>query len=106
MIAGVWTSVCVAFPAIQAKAEGYNVYFVTDASGDPSVMASQTTLARMTQAGIIPISTNAVVCEFQRTWNRPDAAEFAALYAGFNPNYQAVIESYTKAQEVAAPPSK
>ena len=103
VIAGVWTSVCVAFPAIQAKAEGYNVYFVTDASGDPSVMASQTTLARMTQAGVIPISTNAVVCEFQRTWNRPDAAECAALYAAFNPNYQAVIESYKKAQEAAAP---
>ena len=40
VIAGVWTSVCVAFPALQAKAEGYNVYFVTDASGDPSPMAS------------------------------------------------------------------
>ncbi len=101
VIAGVWTSVCVAFPAIQAKAEGYNVYFVTDASGDPSVMASQTTIARMTQAGIIPISTNAVVGEFQRTWNRPDAAEFAALYGEFIPHYQAVIESYKKAQEVA-----
>ena len=48
----------------------------------------------LTQAGIIPISTNAVFCEFQRTWNRPDAAEFAELYAGSNPNYQAVIESY------------
>lgn len=67
-------------------------------------MASQTTIARMTQAGVIPISTNAVVGEFQRTWNRPDAAEFAALYAAFIPNYQAVIESYKKAQEVAAPP--
>jgi nicotinamidase-related amidase len=101
VIAGVWTSVCVAFPAIQAKAEGYNVYFVTDASGDPSLMASQTTIARMTQAGITPISTNAVVCEFQRTWNRPDAAEYGALYGVFNPHYQAVIESYKKAQEAA-----
>src|SRR5262245_48983642 len=57
IIAGVWTSVCVAFPALQAKAEGFNVYFVTDASGDPSPMASQTTIARLTQAGIIPMST-------------------------------------------------
>jgi nicotinamidase-related amidase len=101
VIAGVWTSVCVAFPAIQAKAEGFNVYFVTDASGDPSVMASQTTIARMAQAGITPISTNAVVCEFQRTWNRPDAAAYGALYPSFAPNYQAVVESYTKAQDVA-----
>ncbi|MCI0365635.1 MAG: hydrolase [Phycisphaerales bacterium] len=99
IIAGVWTSVCVAFPALQAKAEGYNVYFVTDASGDPSVMASQTTVARLAQAGIIPMSTNAVFCEVQRTWNRPDAAEYAQLYAMYAPNYQAVIESHKKAQE-------
>jgi nicotinamidase-related amidase len=101
VIAGVWTSVCVAFPALQAKAEGYNVYFVTDASGDPSMMASQTTIARMAQAGVVPMSTNAVFCEVQRTWNRPDAAQYAELYAAYSPNYQAVIESYTKAQEVS-----
>ncbi len=34
VIAGVWTSVCVAFPALQAKADGYKVYCVMDASGD------------------------------------------------------------------------
>jgi nicotinamidase-related amidase len=106
VIAGVWTSVCVAFPAIQAKAEGYNVYFVTDASGDPSPMASLTTIARLTQAGIIPVTTNAVFCEVQRTWNRPDAAEYGALYAAYSPHYQAVIESYDKAQAVAKQPEK
>lgn len=47
IIAGVWTSVCVAFPALQTKAEGYNVYAVIDASGDLSEMASRTTLARL-----------------------------------------------------------
>jgi len=99
VIAGVWTSVCVAFPALQAKADGYKVYFVTDASGDPSVMASQTTIARMTQAGIIPVSTNAVLCEFQRTWNRPDAAQWGAIYGLVAPNYKAVAESYKRAQE-------
>ena len=101
IMAGVWTSVCVAFPALQAKADGYNVYFVTDASGDPSVMASQTTLARMAQAGIIPVSTNAVLCEFQRTWNRPDAAQWGGIYAQLVPHYKAVAESYTRAQEAA-----
>ena len=99
IIAGVWTSVCVAFPALQAKAEGYKVYAVMDASGDPSEMASRTTLARLSQAGVVPMSTNAVFCELQRTWNRPDAADFAALYAAYAPNYQAVMESYQKAQE-------
>jgi len=98
IMAGVWTSVCVAFPALQAKADGYRVYFVTDASGDPSVMASQTTLARLAQAGIIPTSANAVMCEFQRTWRRPEAAEFGKLYPLVAPNYGAVAESYQRAQ--------
>ncbi len=106
IMAGVWTSVCVVFPAIQAKAEGYDVYAVIDASGDMSPMASQTTLARLVQAGVVPITTNAVVGELQRTWNRPDAAEFAALYGLFAPHYRAVIESYQKAQDVARQPKK
>jgi nicotinamidase-related amidase len=99
VIAGVWTSVCVAFPALQAQADGYKVYYVTDASGDPSEMAFHTTLARMTQAGVIPVTTNVVLCELQRTWNRPDAVQWGALYSELVPNYQAVAESYKKAQE-------
>jgi nicotinamidase-related amidase len=103
IMAGVWTSVCVAFPAIQAKAEGYTVYAVIDASGDMSQMASQAALDRMTQAGIIPVTTNVVVTEVQRTWNRPDAAQYAELYAEFAPHYRAAIESYQKARESIAP---
>jgi nicotinamidase-related amidase len=101
IMAGVWTSVCVAFPALQAQADGYKVYFVMDASGDPSEMASRTTLARLTQAGIIPVTTNAVMSEVQRTWNRPDAARWGALYNELVPNYQAASESYKRAQEAA-----
>jgi nicotinamidase-related amidase len=101
VMAGVWTSVCVAFPALQAQADGYKVYAVIDASGDPSEMASRTTLARLAQAGIIPVTTNAVMGEFQRTWNRPDAARWGALYNELVPNYRAASESYQRAQEAA-----
>ena len=69
--------------------------------GDMSEMASQATLARMTQAGIVPVTTNVILCEFQRTWNRPDAAEWGALYSELVPHYRAVSESYRKAQDVA-----
>src|SRR6267154_4217734 len=58
IICGVWTSVCVMFPALDAKAAGFKVYAVMDASGDPSEFVSRTTLARFIQAGIIPTSTN------------------------------------------------
>ena len=101
VIAGVWTSVCVMFPALDAKAAGYKVYAVIDASGDPSELASRTTLARFAQAGVIPTTANAVLSEMHRTWNRPEAAELAKLYALAAPNYGAVIESYQKAQEAA-----
>lgn len=98
VIAGVWTSVCVAFPALEAMADGYKVYFVTDASGDVSVMASCATLARLAGAGAIPVTTNVVVAELQRTWNRPDSAQWAELYQEAVPSYQAVVESHRHAQ--------
>src|SRR5499426_4717743 len=102
IMAGVWTSVCVMFPALDATAAGYKVYAVMDASGDPSEMASRTSLARFVQGGVIPTTTNAVVCEAHRTWRRPEAAELAKLYGLVAPNYAAVAESYQKAREVAA----
>ena len=100
IMAGVWTSVCVMFPALDATAAGYKVYAVIDASGDPSEMVSRTTLARFIQAGVVPTTANAVICEIHRTWNRPEAAELAKLYTIVAPNYGAVIESYQKAQDV------
>jgi len=101
IMAGVWTSVCVMFPALDAKMAGYKVYAVIDASGDPSEMASRTSLARFVQGGVIPTTTNAVLSEVHRTWNRPEAAEIGGLYAHVSPNYAAVVESYMKAHEVA-----
>lgn len=89
------------FPALDAKAAGFKVYAVIDASGDPSEMVSQVTLARFAQAGVIATTANAVLCEVHRTWNRPEAAEIAKLYTMVAPNYAALIESYQKAQEVS-----
>jgi nicotinamidase-related amidase len=100
IIAGVWTSVCVLFPALDATAAGFKVYAVIDASGDPNELASRTTLARLVQGGVVPTSANAVLSEVHRTWNRPEAAELAKLYGLVAPNYAAVIESYQKAREV------
>lgn len=88
------------FPALDAKAAGFNVYAVIDSSGDLSEMVSRTTLARFAQAGVVPTTANAVLCEIHRTWNRPEAAELAKLYTIVAPNYGAVIESYQKAQDV------
>jgi nicotinamidase-related amidase len=104
IMAGVWTSVCVMFPALDATAAGFKVYAVIDASGDPSEMVSRTTLARFVQGGVVPTTVNAVVSEIHRTWNRPEAAELAQLYTMYAPNYRAVMESYQMAQQAAKTP--
>ena len=100
-MAGVWTSVCVMFPALDAKLAGYKVYAVMDASGDVSDMANRTSLARFVQGGVVPTTTNAVLSEVHRGWNRPEAGAIGALYAHVSPNYAAVVESYRKAQDAA-----
>jgi len=105
VMAGVWTSVCVMFPALDAQAAGYEVYAVIDASGDPSEMASRVSLARFVQGGVKPTTTNALLSELHRTWARPEAADLAQLYALAAPNYGAVMESYQRAQEAARQPS-
>jgi nicotinamidase-related amidase len=106
IMAGVWTSVCVMFPALDATAAGFKVYAVIDASGDPSEMVSRTTLARFVQGGVVPTTVNAVVSEIHRTWNRPEAAELAQLYTMYAPNYRAVMESYQMAQQAAKTPAR
>jgi hypothetical protein len=64
-------------------------------------MAQEITLARVVQAGVVPMDTAAVASELQKTWNRDDAMEWAAIYTKIFPAYQLLIESYTKAQDVA-----
>src|SRR5258708_29309131 len=89
-----------AFPSIAAVHEGYQVFAVIDASGTYSKMAQEITLARVVQAGVIPMDTAAVASELQKTWNRADAPEWAEVYTKLFPSYGLLIESYTKAQEV------
>jgi hypothetical protein len=90
-----------AFPALSALAEGYKVFVIVDASGNWSKMATDITLARMIQAGVMPIDTFAVLGELMSTWNRPDAMDFAAIMVdNIMPAYRALIESYDKAQSV------
>lgn len=100
IIAGTITSVCMAFPAISAVHDGYKVFAVVDASGTYSKMAQEITLARVVQAGVVPIDTGAVASELQRSWNRDDAQEWAKVYTKIFPPYQLLIESYMKAQQV------
>lgn len=100
VMTGTLTSVCLAFPAIRAAAAGYKVYAVVDASGNWSSMATDLTIARLAQAGVVPIDTFAVIGELQQTWNRPDALDYANIFGeNILPNYRLLMESRDSVQE-------
>jgi nicotinamidase-related amidase len=74
IVAGLFTEICVAMPAIQALGEGYDVFVVTDACGGVSVEAHEMAVRRMVQAGVVPINWMAVLGEWQRDWAREKTA--------------------------------
>ena len=100
IIAGTVTSVCLAFPAISAVHDGYKVFALPDASGTYSKMAEEISLARMVQAGIIPMDTSSAIAELQFTWHREDWEKWAQLWSRVFTNYGLLLESYAKAVEV------
>jgi nicotinamidase-related amidase len=67
-----WTEVCMAFTALDAMREGYEVYPVVDAIGGTSVEAHRADLERVVRAGGKPISWVSLACELQRDWGRQD----------------------------------
>jgi nicotinamidase-related amidase len=79
VMAALWTEICLAFPAIQALGEGYEVYFVTDASGGISDEAHQMGIQRMIQAGAVPLTSMVFMAELQRDWQRGTAAAVAEM---------------------------
>ncbi|PZR25263.1 MAG: hydrolase [Citrobacter freundii] len=72
VFAGLWTGVCIVGPALSAKAEGYDVYVITDASGDVSKEAHEMAIQRMVQIGVKPITSIQYLLELQRDWARSE----------------------------------
>ena len=72
IICALWTEICMAFTALDALREGYEVYPVVDAIGGTSPEAHRAGLDRVIQAGGQPISWVSLACELQRDWARQD----------------------------------
>jgi nicotinamidase-related amidase len=72
IMAALWTEVCLVHPALDALAEGYEVYPVVDAVGGTSRVAHEAGLSRLVQAGAKPTSWVQLICELQRDWNRAE----------------------------------
>jgi nicotinamidase-related amidase len=74
ILAGLWTEICVAMPAIQAAGEGWDVTVITDASGAVSVEAHEVAIQRMLAAGVNMMTWLALAAEWQRDWARAETA--------------------------------
>jgi len=72
ILCALWTEVCMAFPALDALREGYEVYPVVDAIAGTSLEAHRAGLERVIQAGAQPISWVSLACELQRDWARQE----------------------------------
>lgn len=93
IIAGVVTDVCVAFPALSAIAEGFDVFVVTDASGTFDKTVQQAAWARMNAAGVQLMNWFSVACELHRDW-RNDIEGLGSLLSEHIPNYRNLMTSY------------
>ena len=86
VIAGLWTEICVTLPTLSALEDGYQVYFIEDASGGVSKSAHDMAVARMIQAGAIPITSMQYLLEIHRDWARAEkyveVNELAKRYGG------------------------
>ena len=72
VIAALWTEVCLSMPALEALDAGYEVYMVTDASGGTSKEAHDMAILRLVQAGVVPVTWQQVLLEYQRDWAHKD----------------------------------
>lgn len=93
LIAGVVTEVCVAFPALAAIEEGFEVFVVTDASGTFNAMTRDAAWDRMSAAGAQLMTWFGVACELHRDW-RNDVEGLATLFANHIPDYKNLMTSY------------
>jgi len=97
IVAGVVTEVCVAFPALSALEEGFEVFVVTDASGTFNELTRHSAWERMSAAGAQLMTWFAVACELHRDW-RNDIEGLGTLFSNHIPDYRNLITGYMTLQ--------
>ncbi|HJQ59076.1 MAG TPA: isochorismate family cysteine hydrolase YcaC [Vineibacter sp.] len=93
IIAGIVTDVCVAFPALSALKEGYEVFVAVDASGTFTPVVRDAAHMRMVQAGAQLMNWFSIACELHRDW-RNDVEGLGALFSNHLPHYRNLMQSY------------
>lgn len=98
VIAGIVTEVCVAFPALSAREEGYEVFVVTDASGTFNQTTRDAAWQRMAAAGCQLMTWFGTACELHRDW-RNDVDGLGSLFSNHLPSYRCLMTSYSAQQK-------
>lgn len=98
IIAGIVTEVCVAFPALAAIEEGFEVFVVTDASGTFNEFTRHSAWNRMSEAGAQLMTWFGLACELHRDW-RNDIEGLATLFSNHIPDYRNLMTSYNALTE-------
>ena len=75
VLAGLWTEVCVTFPALCMITDKYDVYVALDACGGATPEAHEMAVQRMVQAGVKPLTWMQIMLEWQRDWSNKDTYE-------------------------------
>ncbi|NNP74375.1 hydrolase [Acinetobacter defluvii] len=94
IIAGVVTEVCVAFPALSALEEDFEVFVITDASGTFNPLTRDAAWDRMSSAGAQLMTWFGMACELHRDW-RNDVEGLGALFSNHIPDYRNLMNSYS-----------
>ncbi len=73
VVSGLWIEVCNNTFALSAMLEGgYEIYMVADASGATSKEAHDYSMQRMIQVGVVPMTWQQILLEWQRDWARKE----------------------------------
>ena len=97
VLAGLWTEVCVAHPALDALRDGYEVYVVCDACAGVSIVAHDLAIERMTQAGAVPITWLQFLLELQRDWARRETYDAVLEVVGRHGGAYGIGVQYARA---------
>lgn len=73
VMCGLYTSVCLAYPAVDALADGFEVMFIADAVADMSREEHEIAAARLAHAGAVPNTSIGIMSEWFRDWKSPRA---------------------------------
>lgn len=93
VMCGISTSVCLAYPAVSALADGYEVSFVEDAVADSTREIHDIAVLRLTHAGAVPNTTQALMAEWDSDWQSPLADVAREIWGTYRNEWATLLQA-------------